>query len=118
MERFNIGVNPGDFRHTVTLLTPVAGTDAGGVTTTYQPGSPAVFIYAKIEYLRGAEVIKGGLDTTQAWVKITSYFNAAFTAGKRVQLPKGNQAIIQFMDNVREMDAYMEITGLVIGVNN
>jgi hypothetical protein len=38
-ERLNFGINPGRFRHTITLLQATSGVDASGVSITYTPSA-------------------------------------------------------------------------------
>ncbi len=111
-------INPGKFRTPLTLLEPTAGSDASGVTVTYAPGSPAITIYADVEYLRGREALRAGQDVTQTILIATSWYRPEFTAQKRLQTAAGAQYIIQNVNNVREMGVTMELTCIGIGGSN
>jgi SPP1 family predicted phage head-tail adaptor len=118
MERLNIGINPGRLRHTITLLEPQTTVGVSGVETTFAPGSPPVTALAEIKYVRGVDVIKSGQVVSQTYLTVTIRYNPAFTAGKRIQKYDGKQYIIQAVENVREMNAYMVLTCLGLGLNN
>ena len=110
--------NPGEFRHRITLLGPVIGSDAAGANVTYQAADPPVTAWAKIEYLRGSELIKSGVDVTQNFIKITSWFRSEFLPNMRISTPSGKLYIIQAVENVKEMGVYMIIYGLGLGAND
>ena len=118
MERYNIGIDPGRFRHLITLLEPTQGTDASGVSITYAPASPPVTEYAQIEYVRGADVIKSGQDVSQTYLTVHLRYNSAFAANKRIQAPNGNQYIILSVENILERNAYLVLNCVGIGANN
>ncbi len=111
-------IDPGQFRHQITLLEQVSSSDASGMTVTYQPDDIPVTAWAKIEYLRGMDIIKAGQDISQVYLKITAWYRPEFTANKRIQAPNGNQYVIQAVENVSEMNVYMVLTCLGIGANN
>jgi head-tail adaptor len=108
-------VNPGTFRHQITLLSPVAGSDASGATLTYQASVPPVTAWASIDYIRGADLIKSGQEATQAIIKVTSWYRSQFTPQSRLQLPSGASFIIQYLENVKEMNTFMILTCLGLG---
>ena len=109
--------NPGEFRHQITLLEPTTTMDIAGAKTTFAPGNPCVTAWAKIEYLRGAELIKAGQDVTQQFLKLTSWFRPEFKSQCHIQTPSGSEYIIQAVENVREMDTFMVLMCLGIGSN-
>jgi len=111
-------IDPGQFRHQITLLEQVVGSDASGATVTYAPESQPVKAWAKIEYLRGTDIIKSGQDVSQVYLKITAWYRAEFSANKRIQGPSGNQYVIQAVENVLEMNTYMVLMCLGVGANN
>lgn len=110
-------VDPGEFRHEITLLEARADTDASGVKTTYVAGEPPTTAWAKIEYVRATEVIKAGLDVSQVYLKLTMWYRPEFTGGNRIQAPNGSQFIIQAAENVRMMNMFQVITCLGVGAN-
>ena len=115
MERLNIGINPGRLRHTITLLEPTTAAGASGMVTTYAPANPPTTALAEIKYVRGIDVIKSGQAVSQTYLSVTIRYNPAFAAGKRIQKWNGEQYIIQAVDNVKEMNAYMVLTCLGLG---
>jgi len=118
MERLNIGINPGRLRHTITLLEPTNTMGVSGMVTTYAPENPPVTALAEIKYVRGVDVIKSGQVVSQTYLSVTIRYNPAFAAGKRIQKWNGEQYIIQAVENVREMNAYMVLTCLGLAPNN
>jgi head-tail adaptor len=109
-ERFNIGINPGAFRHTITLLEQVSDTDDSGVRVTYAAADPPVTAKASIEYIRATEAFRAGQEISQTYATITAWWDARFAATKRVQGPNGNQFVIQAVENVRELNFFMILT--------
>jgi head-tail adaptor len=103
-------LNPGRLRHKIIQLEPVAGSDASGVVTSFQPAQPPVFIRADIEYLRGDEAVKAGLDVGQTYLLVTAWYRADFSEQDRILAPDGATYIIQTKNNVRLMNVVMELT--------
>ena len=118
MERLNIGINPGRLRHTITLLEPTTTLGPSGMVTTHAPANPPVTALAEIKYVRGTETAKEGQVIPQTFLQVTMRYNPAFTAGKRIQKWNGEQYIIQAVENVKEMNAYMVLSCLGVGPNN
>jgi SPP1 family predicted phage head-tail adaptor len=109
-------IDPGEFRHRITLLQATAGSDASGSTVTYIPDN--VQAWAKIKYLRGIEAIKAGLDVTQTYLEVTMWYRPEFTADQHIQGPNGNEYIVQSVENVNEINQYTRLTCLGLGTNN
>jgi SPP1 family predicted phage head-tail adaptor len=112
------GIDPGQFRHQITLLEEVTATDSSGTSVSWQADPVPVVAWMKIEALRSTEVIKAGLDVSQVYLKLTGWYRSQFTANKRIQSPGGNQYVIQAVENVLEMNTYMVLLCLGIGNNN
>lgn len=110
-------IDPGEFRHQVTLLVPTMVTDASGSVQTFAAGNPPVTAWAKIDYVRGTELLKAGQDVTQTFIKVTSWYRNEFQATGRLQLPSGSQFLIQNVENVKEMNTFMVLTCLGLGAN-
>jgi SPP1 family predicted phage head-tail adaptor len=102
--------NPGEFRHTITLLVQKNGTDTSGVVTTYVPADPPICLYAAIKYLRGDEVVRAGQDIGQTYIEVKTWYDARVTAQQRILAPDGAQYIIQSVNNVNLMNVLMEMT--------
>lgn len=111
-------IDPGRFRHQITLLSPVTGSDSSGVSVTYAAASPPIVAWVEIEYVRGVDVIKAGQDASQVFLKVTGWWRSQFTTNSRIQSPSGNVYIIQAVENVREINQYMVLTCIGIGANN
>jgi SPP1 family predicted phage head-tail adaptor len=115
----SIGINPGQFRHRITLLEPTLGTDASGVVATYAPADPPLKAWAKIEGLRSEGQVQSGQDISSVYLKITIRYNPAFQAQKAIQRWNGNQYVIEGTpENVLELGAYMVLTCRGIGLNS
>ena len=110
--------DPGDFRHLITLLEPTTGTDESGTTVSYEPGTPPITAFAKIDYLRGTEMIKAGQDVSQTYLKITAWYRPEFSATSRIRTASGSHYRIQAVENVHEMSVFMVLTCLGIGTND
>jgi len=110
-------INPGEFRHKVSLLSQVNAIGKAGMETTWSPGDTPVYVWAKIEFLRGDELVGSGIDISRAYLKVTSHYSAAFSGGQRIQTADGKQYIIQYPENVKNMNIYMVLTCLAIGAN-
>jgi head-tail adaptor len=108
-------IDPGTFRHQIQLLAPTAASDAVGSITAFSVTSPPTFAWASIDYMRGADLIKQGVESTNAWIKVKAWYRPEFTTECRIQLPSGAQFAIQYVENVRELSAYMVLTCLGIG---
>jgi head-tail adaptor len=108
-------INPGEFKHQVSLLVPTIKTDASGGVSTYAPSVPPVQAWVKIQYIRGDEIVKAGQDVSQVYVKLTGWYRSEFSAQTRVQLPSGIIVLVSYVENVGEMNTYMILTCLGIG---
>jgi SPP1 family predicted phage head-tail adaptor len=108
-------IDPGEFRHQVTLLVPTTTTDASGNVQTFAAGAPPITAWAKIDYVRGTELIKAGQDVTQTYIKLTAWYRQEFKSNCRIQVPSGSQFLIQNVENVKEMNTFMVLMCLGIG---
>jgi head-tail adaptor len=108
-------LNPGDFRHQILLLEPVTTIGEAGSVTSYQPGHPRVAAWAKIEFLRGDEIIKSGVDASQSFIKVVTWWRPEFTVKSRILTPSGQHFIIQTIENVKSMNTYMVMMCLSVG---
>jgi hypothetical protein len=86
--------------------------------TNWEPNTPPVTAWVKIDYLRGDEIIKAGQDVSRIFLKITGWWRSEFAANStRLQLPHGNIVIVQYVENVKFMNTYMVLTCKGIGAN-
>ena len=110
-------VDPGSFRHQIQLLGQVVSNGTAGAQVSYQTLNPPVTSWAKIEYVRGSELISGGQDVSQDFLKLTLWYRPEYAANMRIQTPSGKQYIIQSYENVKEMNVYLILYCLGIGSN-
>jgi head-tail adaptor len=108
-------INPGEFKHQVSLLVPTIKTDISGGVATYAPAVPPVNTFVKIQYLRGDEIVKSGQDVSQVYLKLTGWYRPEFSTQIRVQLPSGIIVLVQYVENVLETNTYMVLTCIGIG---
>ena len=104
-------LNPGELRHRVTVLAETAVTNAAGTDTVL---SPVITAWAKIEPMKGTDVIRSGQNITQLPVVVSMYYDARVQPNMQLQTPNGRYAI-QAIRNVLELNAVMELTCLAIG---
>jgi SPP1 family predicted phage head-tail adaptor len=107
--------DPGDFRDQVTLLVETITNDASGSVQKWAPAFPATNAWSRIDYVRGTDLIRGGQDVTQTYIKVTSWFRKEFQTNCRIQVPGGSQFQIQNVENVKSMNTYMVLTCLGLG---
>ena|ERR1051326_1424797 len=110
-------INPGEFRHEITLLVETLVKNKAGIVATWAPGQPPLTAWAKIRYIRGANVIKTGQEVTQTYVEITLWYRPEFATTGRLQGPNGSLFLIQSFENVREMNMFLVLTCLGLGSN-
>jgi SPP1 family predicted phage head-tail adaptor len=115
-EMNSLGINPGQMRHLITLLEPSTITGAAGAVTTYSPGIPPVQFYAKIECAGNEEVIRAGQDVTKSHIKVTARYNVLISSQKHIETPSGARYVIQTVEDLLEMRAYMELICEGVGV--
>lgn|ERR1017187_2515514 len=111
-------IDPGTFRHRITLLQQVLGTDTSGVETTYKPVSPSVTAWVSFNYMRGTDVIKSGQDVSQVYITLIGWWRTQFTANSRIQTDDGDQFIVQAVENIKRMNTYMVLTCIGFGNND
>jgi head-tail adaptor len=110
-------IDPGRFRHLITLVEQTIGQDESGTMAAKYAVPPVpTTAWMDIEYTHGDEVIKAGIDTTQTFITVTGWYRAAWQANQRIQTLSGAQYIVQHVENVRQMNIYMILTCLGIGV--
>ena len=110
-------IDPGRFRNQVSLLAKNNKTSGSGIVISYEPIDPPVTAQVDIQFVRGDELIKGGVDVSQSFLKMTGWYRAEFSAGNRIRTSDGQEFTIQYRENVRFMGIYMVLTCLSIGGN-
>ena len=106
-------LDSGEMRHQITILGQVPATDVSGGTVAMVP---LVTCYAKIEPVRGIDVIKSGQETTQLFLIISIWWQAGILANMQVQALNGLY-LIQSVENVLELDVVLKLNCLAIGKN-
>ena len=106
-------LDSGEMRHQITILAQVPATDVSGGTVAM---APFVTCYAKIEPVRGIDVIKSGQETTQLFLIISIWWQAGILANMQVQALNGLY-LIQSVENVLELDVVLKLNCLAIGKN-
>ena len=112
-ERFKViwpALNSGDLRHRVTVLAETVTLNAAGTDTVL---SPVISAWAKIEPMKGTDIIRSGQNITQLPVIVSMYYDASVQPKMRIQTLNGLYAI-QAIRNVLELNAVMELTCLAI----
>ena len=112
-------INPGELRHTITQLNQLTGTDASGANISYVPASPPVTVRAKIQPMKGSDVIRAGQDIAKVPVEITVRYSAVVTwqPNMRILSDNGSVFIIQAIQNVEERNILLVLTCLGLGAN-
>jgi len=106
-------LDSGEMRHQITILGQVPSSDVSGGTVAMVP---LVTCYAKIEPVRGIDVIKSGQETTQLFLTLSIWWQAGILANMQVQALNGLY-LIQSVENVLELDVVLKLNCLAIGKN-
>ena len=103
-------LNAGDLRHRVTVLEETVTANAAGTDTVL---SPVISAWARIEPMKGTDIIRSGQDITQTPIIVSMYYDARVQPKMQLQVLNGRYAI-QAIRNVLELNAVMELTCLAI----
>ena len=103
-------LNPGNLRHRVTVLAETAMTNAAGTDTVL---SPVITAWAKIEPMKGTDVIRSGQNITQLPVMVSMYYDDRVQPNMQLQTVNGRYSV-QAIRNVLGLNAVMELTCLAI----
>ena len=106
-------LDSGEMRHQITILGQVPSVDVSGGTVAM---APLVTCYAKIEPVRGLDVIKSGEETSQLFLVISIWWQAGILANMQVQALNGLY-LIQSVENLLELDVVLKLNCLAIGKN-
>ena len=106
-------LDSGEMRHQITILGQVPSLDVSGGTVAMVP---LLTCYAKIEPVRGLDVIKSGQETTQLFLIISIWWQAGILANMQVQALNGLY-LIQSVENLLELDVVLKLNCLAIGKN-
>jgi head-tail adaptor len=103
-------LNPGDLRHRVTVLEEIVTANAAGTDTVL---SLVISAWAKIEPMRGTDIIRSGQNITELPVIVSMYYDARVQPKMHLRTLNGRYAI-QAIRNVLQLNAVMELTCLAI----
>jgi SPP1 family predicted phage head-tail adaptor len=106
-------LDPGEMRHQVTILKQTASEDVSGKTVVMMPFLTA---WAKIEPVRGIDVIRSGQVTTQLYLTISIWWQAGILADMQVQALNGLY-VIQSVENLLEMNHALKLNCVALGHN-
>jgi head-tail adaptor len=107
-------LDAGEMRHQITILKQVPASDESGNTVAM---APFITCYAKIEVVKGLDVIKSGQETTQLFLIVSIWWQAAIAANMQVQALNGLY-LIQSVENVLELDVVLKLNCLALGKND
>lgn len=116
----SISVNVGAMRHSITItqlgLSSPPATDAAGPVKTYLPFLSSLM--AAIEVLRGTDVIRGGLITSQVFLTVLIWYQPGVLPNMRVQnLDNGNVYVVQSINNILERNEVLLLQCIGLGLN-
>ena len=107
-----IVVNVSRMRHQISIVQYQAASppvyNSGGLQPTYS--TIAADVPAAIEMIRGTDVIKGGLQTTELYLQIMVWFNpslALLPSMRVMQQHNGSQYVIQSVENIEGLDVIL-----------
>ena len=106
--------DPGTFRHCVTLLQQTITTDISGSVAVFQEGIDPITISARIDFIRGSEIIKSGQDISTTYIKLTSWYRPEFTGGQHLRV-NNSHFIIQYAEDVKMLGIFMVLTCIAFG---
>ena len=109
------GLAAGDLCHSITILSATASSDASGNIATYTPFLTGV--RAKIDPVRGVELIRSGQDVTQTFITVTIRYVPGITSQMQVQAYHGLYSI-RSIENVLERNRVLKLLCLAIGNNS
>lgn len=120
VENGSISVNIGAMRHQITItqlaLSSPPAYDPAGPVKTYQPFISGLL--AAIEVLRGTDVIRGGLITSQVFLTVLIWYQPGILSNMRVQnLDNGSTYVIQSLNNVLERNEVLLLNCIGLGLN-
>lgn len=113
-------VDPGDLRHPITWLFQTTGTDSSGVSITWQPSTPPVISWAKIDPMNARDLIRGGQTVSEVVTIVTVRFDPTIVATSRFQTEWGSQFVVEGVNDLQNRHVLMELTclGISLGANS
>lgn len=108
-------LNPGDLRHWVIFLNQTITQGISGQNTTWQAATPPQGAWAKIEAVRGAEIIRSGQNVTVLYLTVSMWYRPNVRASMHLQIPSGAELVINSIENVLEMNHILILNCQAIG---
>lgn len=110
-------INIGALRHSITIQSQAPKSppnfDIAGQITEWADFATA---NAAIQAIRGDDVIKGGLATTQLYITVALWYIPGVQPNMRVQ-HRDSIYLIQSVDNILEMDMVLVLNCVALGLN-
>lgn len=106
-------IDPGKMVHWVTILRQTTTTDISGTSIAWVE---FVKTWAQIEPVRGAQVLKAGLDTTQLFLTVGIRWQAGILPNMRVQSNNGTYTI-QSIENPGERNVILILNCIALNLN-
>jgi len=110
-------IDPGELRHRITFLAPLAGTDASGAMVSYVAANPPVTARAKIEIPSGTDTIKSGQDISAVVALVTIRYQASVSQNQRFVTEQGSTFIIRAIKNLEDRNRVLEMVCVGLGAN-
>jgi head-tail adaptor len=108
-------VNPGDFRHWITFLRQQSVVSISGTKVTWVADSPPQGAWAKIEAIRGADLIREGQDATILYLTVSMWFQPGITSNMHIITPSGAECVVLSVENVLSLNHILILNCQAIG---
>jgi hypothetical protein len=115
-------LNPGELRHWIEFLeqssTPPTTADEcnecnGSIG--WVKGNPSLGAWAKIEAIRGTDLIRSGIDATLLYLTVTIWYQPGVSAQMHILSPTGCEYVINSVENVLLMNHILVLNCQAIG---
>ena len=107
-------LDPGEAIHQITIMQPSTVQDVSGTAIAF---IPFVVAWAKIEPVRGIDVLKSGQDTSQLFITITIFWQAGILPNMQVQTVDGSTYVIRTVENPGKRNVILVLNCLGLGQN-
>jgi hypothetical protein len=115
-------LNPGDLRHWIWFLEqstsqPTGADDCNNCDTgiSWAKGNPPLGAWAKIEAVRGTDLIRAGLDSTILYLTVTIWYQPGVSAQMHILSPTNCEYVINSVENVLLMNHILVLNCQAIG---
>jgi head-tail adaptor len=107
-------LDPGEMIHRISILQETAVSDISGTSAAWVP---FVSMWAKIEPVRGTDLLKSGQDTAQSFMTIKIFWQPGILANMRVQTLDGTFIIQGKPENPGMRNVILILNCIGLGVN-